>query len=227
MLAYLAKWTGWFLGETAQGRHWAEANLETSWPFVPDALRSLWHMHGEMLTFHSGLASPHPWESKPWSWLVDGRPVLLWNPQGLTDDSGGQIVRYILMVGTPALWFAFGPAMLWMVWRMLAHRDWRAGAVLVGIAAGWLSWFVNRERTMFIFYMSPVVPFFVMAVALALGDALGRARDTVVRRQLGLAAISLYVALVVLNFGFFYPILTGLPLAYDEWLSRMWFPSWL
>ncbi|MDQ3464518.1 MAG: hypothetical protein M3500_07440 [Actinomycetota bacterium] len=60
MLAYLAKWTGWFLGETAQGRHWAEANLETSWPFVPDALRSLWHMHGEMLTFHSGLASPHP-----------------------------------------------------------------------------------------------------------------------------------------------------------------------
>ncbi len=113
------------------------------------------------------------------------------------------------MVGTPALWFAFGPAMLWMVWRMLAHRDWRAGAVLVGIAAGWLSWFVNQERTIFIFYMSPVVPFFVMAVALALGDVLGRARDTVVRRQLGLAAISLYVTLVVLNFGFFYPILPG------------------
>lgn len=226
VLAYLATWIGWFRGETSQGRHWAELNPETSWPFVPDALRSLWHMHGEMLTFHSGLASSHPWESKPWSWLVDGRPVLLWNPQGLTDDSGGQIVRYILMVGTPALWFAFAPAMLWMVWRMLAHRDWRAAAVLVGISAGWLSWFVNLERTMFIFYMAPVLPFFVMAVTLTLGDVLGRVRDTVVRRQLGLGAISLYVALVVLNFAYFYPILTGLPLSYDDWLARMWFSSW-
>ncbi len=226
VLAYLATWTGWFLGETSQGRHWAEANPDTSYPFIPDAIRSLWHMHGEMLTFHSGLSSSHPWESKPWSWLVDGRPILLWNPQGITDGDGGQIVRYILMVGTPALWFAFAPAMLWMVWRMLAHRDWRAAAVLVGISAGWLSWFINLERTMFIFYMAPVAPFFVMAVALTLGDVLGRARDSVLRRQLGLGAISVYVALVVLNFVYFYPILTGLPLAYEDWLTRMWFSSW-
>ena len=226
VVAYLATWTGWFMGETSQGRHWAESNPGTSWPFIPDGLRSLWHMHGEMLTFHSGLSSPHPWESKPWSWLVDGRPVLMWNPQGLTDSGGGQVVRYILMIGTPALWFAFGPALLWMVWRLVAHRDWRAGAILVGIAAGWLSWFVNLDRTMFIFYMSPVLPFFVMAVALTLADLLGRAGDSDVRRQLGLGAVCLYLALVVVNFAFFYPILTGLPLPYQDWLSRMWFPSW-
>ncbi|MDQ3465940.1 MAG: phospholipid carrier-dependent glycosyltransferase [Actinomycetota bacterium] len=226
VLAYLVTWIGWFLGETSQGRHWAEANPQTSWPFIPDALRSLWHMHGEMLTFHSGLSSSHPWESKPWSWLVDGRPILMWNPQGLVDDTGGQIVRYVLMVGTPALWFAFAPAMLWMVWRTVAHRDWRAAAVLVGISAGWLSWFINLERTMFIFYMAPVAPFFVMAVALTLGDVLGRARDSEVRRQLGLAAISLFVALVVLNFVYFYPILSGLPLSHEDWLARMWFSSW-
>ncbi|CAN5741496.1 phospholipid carrier-dependent glycosyltransferase [soil metagenome] len=226
VLTYLVTWTGWFLGESAQGRHWAAANPDTSYPFIPGALRSLWHMHGEMLAFHSGLSSPHPWESKPWSWLVDGRPILLWNPQGLTDGSGGQLVRYILMVGTPALWLVFAPALLWMVWRLLAHRDWRAGAALVGIAAGWLSWFVNLERTMFIFYMAPVVPFFVMAVTLALGDVLGRASDGPIRRQLGLGALSLYVGLVLVNFGYFLPVLTGMPLSYDDWLARMWFPSW-
>ncbi|MBA3523725.1 MAG: phospholipid carrier-dependent glycosyltransferase [Geodermatophilaceae bacterium] len=226
VLTYLLTWTGWLRGETSQGRHWATDNPETSWPIFPPALRSLWHMHGEMLTFHSGLASPHPWESKPWSWLIDGRPVLLWNPQGLTDDSGGQVVRYILMVGTPALWFAFAPALLWMVWRTLAHRDWRAAAALVGIAGGWLSWFTNLERTMFIFYMAPVVPFFVIAVTLALGDVLGRARDSDARRQFGLGALCLYLSLVVVNFIWFYPILTGLPLDYDAWLQRMWFPSW-
>ncbi len=79
---------------------------------------------------------------------------------------------------------------------------------------------------MFIFYMAPVAPFFVMAVALTLGDVLGRARDSEIRRQLGLAAISLFVALVVLNFVYFYPILSGLPLSHEDWLARMWFSSW-
>ena len=101
---------------------------------------------------------------------MNGRPILLWNPQGLAAPSGQQIVRYILMVGTPTLWFAFAPAMLWLVWRIVARRDPAAITVAVGIAAGWLTWFINLERTMFIFYMAPVLPFFVLAVTLALQD---------------------------------------------------------
>ncbi|MCW2675972.1 MAG: pmt, partial [Modestobacter sp.] len=154
VLTYLASFTGWFLGETSQGRHWADQHPDTAFPFVPGALRSLWHMHGEWLTFHNGLSTPHPWESGPWSWLVDGRPILLWNPQGLTDPAGHQVIRYILMVGTPTLWFAFAPAMVWLVWRIAARRDPAAVVAALGIAAGWLTWFVNLDRTMFIFYMA-------------------------------------------------------------------------
>src|SRR5947209_1072962 len=160
VLTYLASFTGWFLGETSQSRHWADMHPHTAFPWIPGALRSLWHMHGEWWRFHNGLSSPHPWESGPWSWLVDGRPILLWNPQGLTDDAGGQIVRYILMVGTPTLWFAFAPAGLWLLWRIAARRDPAAITVAVAIAAGWLTWFLNPERTMFIFYIAPALPFF-------------------------------------------------------------------
>ncbi|SCX38692.1 Dolichyl-phosphate-mannose-protein mannosyltransferase [Klenkia marina] len=230
VLTYLATFTGWFRGENAQGRHWADQNPDTDWPWIPGPLRSLWHMHGEWLTFHNGLSTPHPWESGPWSWLVDGRPILLWNPQGLTDADGGQVVRYILMVGTPTLWFAFAPAMLWLLWRIVARRDPAALTVAVGIAAGWLTWFVNLERTMFIFYMAPVLPFFVLAVTLALQDVMGRQRgpdrDPPLRRQLGLGAVAFYLAVVAMTFVFFYPVLTGQPLSYDEWVQRMWFPSW-
>ena len=269
VLTYLATFTGWFLGESSQGRHWAAQNPDTSFGFVPGALRSLWHMHGEWLTFHNGLSSPHPWESGPWSWVVDGRPILLWNPQGLTDDTGSQVVRYILMVGTPTLWFAFVPAMLWLLWRIVARRDPAAGVAAVAIAAGWLTWFVNLDRTMFIFYMAPALPFFVLAVTLALQDVLGptgrplpapgsepgpepaaapepaaeqaaeqqpgsvrttvmtaAGRPTLLRRQLGLGAVSLYLAVVALTFVFFWPVLTGTPLPQPEWVQRMWFPSW-
>ena len=226
VLTYLASFTGWFLGETSQGRHWAQQHPETAFGFVPDALRSLWHMHGEWLRFHTGLSSPHPWESGPWSWLVDGRPILLWNPQGLTDGSGGQIVRYILMLGTPTLWFAFVPAALWLAWRIAARRDPAAVPVAVGIAAGWGTWLTNPERTMFIFYMAPAVPFFVLAVTLVLQDVLGPSRAAAWRRRTGLAAVCLYVAVVAGTFAFFHPVLSGHPLPHAQWLSRMWFPSW-
>ena len=74
VLTYLATFTGWFLGETSQGKAWAQQHPDTAYPFIPDALRSLWHEHAQWLTFHNGLSTPHPWESGPWSWLVD-RPA--------------------------------------------------------------------------------------------------------------------------------------------------------
>ncbi|MCZ2858145.1 dolichyl-phosphate-mannose--protein mannosyltransferase [Blastococcus sp. VKM Ac-2987] len=226
VLTYLASFTGWFLGETSQGRAWAQQNPDTAYPWVPDALRSLWHQHAEWLRFHNGLSSPHPWESGPWSWLVNGRPILLWNPQGIVDSQGEQVVRYILMVGTPVLWLAFAPAMLWLLWRIAARRDPAALPVAVGIAAGWLTWFVNLDRTMFIFYMAPALPFFVLAVALVLQDVVGRPGSGGWRRRAGLAVACGYVAVVAATFVFFWPVLTGQPLSHAEWLQRMWFPSW-
>jgi dolichyl-phosphate-mannose-protein mannosyltransferase len=226
VLTYLASFTGWFLGETSQGRAWAQQNPDTAFPWIPDALRSLWHQHAQWLEFHNGLSSPHPWESGPWTWLVNGRPILLWNPQGLTDSAGDQVVRYILMVGTPTLWLAFAPALLWVGWRVVARRDPAAVLVAVMVAAGWGTWFLNTERTMFAFYTAPVLPFFVLAVVLALQDVIGPPGASAFRRQVGLGAACLYVGVVAATFVFFLPVLTGQPLSHGEWLARMWFPSW-
>jgi dolichyl-phosphate-mannose-protein mannosyltransferase len=85
---------------------------------------------------------------------------------------------------------------------------------------------MNPDRTMFIFYMAPVVPFFVLAITLALQDVLGAGSPEPWRRQAGLAAVCLYVAIVAATFAFFYPVLTGRELSHADWLLRMWFPSW-
>ncbi|GAB3922650.1 hypothetical protein GCM10027613_31800 [Microlunatus endophyticus] len=36
-----------------------------------------------------------------------------------------------------------------------------------------------------------------------------------------------FVALVVLNFAYIYPILTDKVLPYSQWLARMWFKGWI
>ena len=129
------------------------------------------------------------------------------------------------MVGTPTLWLACAPALVWLAWRIGARRDPAALVAAVGIAAGWLTWFLNTDRTMFIFYLAPALPFLALAVTLLLQDVLGPPGRTP-RRTVGLAAVSIYVAVVAVTFAFFWPVLTGEPLSNAEWLSRMWFPSW-
>ena len=131
------------------------------------------------------------------------------------------------MIGTPALWFAFAPALLWLIWRIVARRDPAALTVAVGIAAGWLTWFINLDRTMFIFYMAPAVPFFVLAVTLALQDVIGRARTAT--RSAGrwawapCASTSPWSPRPSSSSTRCSP---AQPLTHSEWLLRMWFPSW-
>jgi dolichyl-phosphate-mannose--protein O-mannosyl transferase len=75
--------------------------------------------------------------------------------------------------------------------------------------------------------MAPAIPFFVLAVVLALQDILGPPDADAFRRQLGLGGVCLYVAVVAATFAFFYPVLTGGSLTHAQWVLRMWFPSWL
>ena len=230
VLVYLATWTGWFLSENGWNRHWADANPDSRWSFIPGPLRSLWQYHGAMLQFHDTLDLPHVYQSVPWSWLVDGRPVSYYYPGGQDAPTGcgaSTCVREVLAIGTPVLWWLFLPTLVWMVWLLVSRRDWRAGAVLMAFAAGWLTWMVNLKRTMFLFYMTPLVPFLVIGVALLLGDVLGRAGASESRRRYGMLAVSGYLALVVMNFFWLHPVLVGNLITYDRWHAEMWFASWI
>jgi dolichyl-phosphate-mannose--protein O-mannosyl transferase len=136
----------------------------------------------------------------------------------------------VIGAGTPALWFAAALALIGLVVWYAATRDWRAGAVLLGYAAGWLPWFyyaVADQRTMYLFYMIPVVPFMVLAVVLVAGLALGRADAPPGRRATGAAAVGALALVALVNFWWLYPVLTAEPLAHADWWARMLLRSWV
>jgi dolichyl-phosphate-mannose--protein O-mannosyl transferase len=232
VVVYAASWTGWFLSSDGFDRHWAD-DRRTSWPFVPDAVRSLWHYHAEAYNFHTGLKrtkSPHPYMSSPWGWLLLVRPVSYYyvgyknGQHGCSVDSCASAV---LALGTPTLWWLGLAALVFCAWLWIARRDWRAGAVLAGLAATYLPWFLYTERTIFYFYAVTAVPFLVLAVTLLLANILGPPDATPRRRAVGAGMAGGVVLLVVVTFIYFYPIYSAAVIPQPEWLDRMWFRSWI
>ncbi|GAB3274025.1 phospholipid carrier-dependent glycosyltransferase [Sinomonas notoginsengisoli] len=223
---YLASWTGWFLSDNGFYRHWAEENPDPAWNWVPAPLRSLVHYHQEAYSFHNGLSSPHPYASSPWSWLLQGRPVSFY----YAEPSGVCGVQHcssaVLSVGNPLIWWAATVSLAVLVLLWAGRRDWRAGAILGGVAAGYLPWFMYPDRTMFAFYAVSFEPFLILALATVLGLALGRPTDPPARRQAGFLAVGVFVLATLVVSAYLMPLWTGEPMPYLEWRLRLWMPSW-
>ncbi|MFD3529993.1 dolichyl-phosphate-mannose--protein mannosyltransferase [Streptomyces sp. NPDC058664] len=234
---YLATWTGWLVSDKGYFRDWAAKQDKLdgggTWSWLPEWWRSLWHYEYEVYNFHVGLTSPHTYESNPWSWIVLGRPVSYFYESPAPGTAGcpattkEKCAQEILALGTPLLWWAACFAILYVLWRWAFRRDWRAGAIACGIAAGWVPWFLYQERTIFLFYAVVFVPFLCLAVAMMLGAVIGPAGSSERRRTFGAVAAGCVVLLIVWNFIYFWPIYTGTPIPLDQWRGRMWLDTWV
>ncbi|MDJ1136393.1 dolichyl-phosphate-mannose--protein mannosyltransferase [Streptomyces iconiensis] len=230
---YVASWSGWFATSGGYFRDWAtKAGAAGPWGWLPGPLRSLWHYEYEVYEFHVNLTSGHTYQSNPWSWLVLGRPVSYFyespkaGKDGCTDKAEG-CAREVLALGTPMLWWAACLALLYILYRWFFRRDWRAGAILCGVAAGYLPWFAYQERTIFLFYAVVFVPFLCLALAMAAGALAGPPGVSDRRRAVGVVAVGVVGLLIVWNFIYFWPIYTGQTIPVDAWRQRMWFDTWI
>ncbi|NUP64749.1 MAG: phospholipid carrier-dependent glycosyltransferase [Nonomuraea sp.] len=231
-VTYMATWTGWFTSANGYGRNWDQATSSGPFFFLFDSARSWVQYQWQVFTFHSGVHDYHPYMSDPWTWPLLFRPVSFHYPSDLPPSSCGaaSCAQAVLGVGTPALWYAAVLALLGTVVLYVRRRDWRAGAVLLAYAVGWLPWFyyaIADHRTMYLFYMIPVVPFMVLAIVLMAGLALGRADAPAARRAAGAAAVGALALVVLIDFWWLQPVLTAETITQAQWWARMLMRSWV
>ncbi|GAA4688199.1 phospholipid carrier-dependent glycosyltransferase [Streptomyces chumphonensis] len=231
-LVYVASWAGWFVSDGGYYRDWHEnAGADTSFGFIPGPLRSLWHYEWQKFGFHVDLTDEHAYDSHPASWIVAARPVSYFYESREPGEGGcaepGGCAQEVLALGTPLLWWLGCAALVYALYRWALRRDWRSGALLCGIAAGYLPWFHFQDRTIFYFYAVVFVPFLCLAVAQLLAAAAGPPRATEVRRAVGLVVTGVLLLLVVWNFVYFWPLYTGQELSMEEWRARMWLGTWI
>nr|WP_232028389.1 phospholipid carrier-dependent glycosyltransferase [Streptomyces lincolnensis] len=230
VVAYLVTWTGWFLSDDGYGRHWAD-DRGGPWSWIPDPLRSLWHYEQGVYRFNVDLHAAHKFESNPWSWLVLGRPVLFHHQSSKPGTDGchasTDCSQTILALGTPLLWWTACCALVYLLYRWALRRDWRAGAVLCAVGAGYLPWFLYQDRTTFSFYAVVFVPYLCLAVTMLIGALLGPPGANVDRRARGAVAAGVLVLLIAWNFIYMFPIYTAQTIPYADWRARMWLDTWI
>jgi dolichyl-phosphate-mannose-protein mannosyltransferase len=225
-VTYVASYSGWFGSTVGYDRDWASqhGNHVPVW----SAVDSFYHDTRDML--HYGIALVGTPQSAPWTWLALTHPMTFYLQSTKTCAGSRcrqQSVQQILAIGTPLIWWAAIAALIVCLGWWLASRDWRAGAVVLAVLAGWLpwTWFAwHGNRVVYFFYAIAFEPFLILAITLCLGLLLRASRGR--WRRVSQAAIGLYVAAAAGNFAFLYPVLTAARLSESAWLARMWLPGW-
>lgn len=224
---YLASWTGWFVTSGGYDRQWAEqaGNAASGWlSWVPLPLQSLWHFHQSAYTYHVGVHTPHPWQANPLTWLFMIRPTNMYYADSA--GCGGGCTESIIGLGNPLIWWAGAIAAGYLVYRLIRRREWAVGAILVGLAAGYLPWLAYLDRTVFQFYSIAFEPFLLLALTFVIGLVLGNRGDPRWRRERGILTVAIFLIAVVLVSAFFLPIWTAQPIPPLLRQLHFWLPSW-
>jgi len=204
------------------------------------SLKDWWENQTAMLAYHRSLKTTaldvatntytptHPYYSRAWTWLLMLRPVNFYSR-----DVGADIAQ-VLAVGNPAVFWAslWAVPFVALMWRR--RGDWRAGFILAPLLAQYLPWFLVT-RPQFFFYVAPITPFMVLAIAYVLRDL---ASATIVLREPGGGTVESsrhpympfvwgYVVVTVALVLWFWPVITGNPISRTAWQARVWFRGWV
>lgn len=210
-ITYALSWGGWFASSEGWSRDYS-TNPLVAW----------FKYHREILEFHTGLTTDHPYEASPWNWLILGRPTSFFyeSPKGC---GAANCSQEILALGTPTIWWFGLIAISITIGYCVSRRDRRAAIILAGLAATYLPWFFFPERTTFYFYAIALQPFLILAICYSIHIFLERPETRAQRRQI----VAIGAALTAAAFAYFLPIYIGSVLTYEQWSQRMWLPSWI
>ena len=206
-VVYFATYIPWFMHFGWDLQRWAE-------------------MQGKAARFHADLKplneQGQPWHayfSPAWKWIFLGRPIYYY---GAFSSDGVRQVIYAQ--GNPAIFWGSLVAIPYVAYAWWRKHDWRAGFIVVTIVGLYLPWFLV-SRPQFLFYATPITPFFVLACVYALRD-LSEMHVAGSRSRPYLPLVVGFVAASVILFIWFWPILTAAPLTEAEFKLRIWFTSW-
>lgn len=168
-----------------------------------------------MYAYHANLESEHPYSSRWYEWPLITKPIWYYSYH-VTDT----ISEGISSFGNPFVWWVGIPAFFYLIYAAIKDFDKKAMFLGIGYLSQYLPWFFVA-RTTYIYHYFPSVPFVVLMICYAIKRL---AANSKTRRYI----VYGYVAVVVLAFFIFYPVISGYPVDKNfviTWLR--WLEGWV
>jgi len=183
------------------------------YPSEVNSIGRIFEQIQDMFKYHSSLQDTHAFSSKWYTWPLMIKPVWYY----VAYPSVG-LKSTIVGIGNPAIWWFGIPAAIYTLIASLRKRKLEPTFLIVLMLAMWLPYaFIGR--VMFLYHYFPVLPFLMLAIVAFL-KWLSEKFKTI-----WIAVI--YIAVVIIIFGWFYPVASGLvmPESYIE--SLQWLSTWI
>jgi dolichyl-phosphate-mannose-protein mannosyltransferase len=178
-------------------------------------LKNVISLQKHMYNYHSGLKAEHSFSSKWWQWPVMTRPV--WYFSGAGSAAGR--VSSIAAFGNPAVWWVGIPAFFAAIIIAIKNRDRRMTVVFTAVMAQYLPW-ILVPRIAFIYHYFSIVPFIILCIVYVINHLI-RLKPEAKHIVYG------YLALVLVLFIMFYPVLSGMEVSTAYIGKLKWLKTWI
>jgi dolichyl-phosphate-mannose--protein O-mannosyl transferase len=178
-----------------------------------------------MFEYHDTLKATHPYQSSWWQWPLDLRPIAYYwkdlRTGVLANNPNACCVAEITSLPNPLiLWFGLlcVPLVAILAWY---EKNKGYALLILAYLLQWLPW-ARSPRITFAYHFYVDIPIIVLCNVIVLQRLwnwqFGHKESQLYAR----IAVGAYVLAVVLAFVWFYPILAGAPLPWNQWDDRMW-----
>lgn len=196
-------------------------------------LSALMDLQEQMFTYHDVTVThnaPHPYSSKWWQWPLLYQPVAYWYEDSRrgadANNTSACCIAEILSLPNPVTWW-LGLLTVPLLGVLAVLKREKAYALLfAAYFAQWLPW-IASPRMLFEYHFFPNDAVIVLADTIALAWLWELAQRSEEHRILAKWGIGILLALALVVFAYFYPVLAGDRISYAQWHDRMWFPHWI
>ena len=232
LAGYLVSWTGWFVTKGGYDRTFADqpGNAWTgTFAWVPRTLQSFWQFETQVWYYNVNDHSPHPYAANPFTWLLMIRPTSMYfaganyGQDGCTFSFCGSSITEI---ANPLIWYGGVAAAIYLLYRLIRYREWRAGLILTGLGAGYLPWLLYTDRTVFQFYSIAFEPYLLLAMAFVVSRLVLTRADPGPLRDARMRWIAVFLIAAIAISIFFWPLWTGMQIDFKYMQLHYWLPSW-
>ena len=184
--------------------------------FLPGySWHNIWEINVFNFHFHTVQAATHTHDymSQWWGWPLLLRPI--WFYFTVREE----IVRGIICIGNPAIFWLIPFLILYCIREGIFFRNRISGLITIGFLSQWL-FYALGGRLKFFHYIYFAMPFVYLGLAWV-------CQRLWQKGWVGKTIVCSYVITVLAMFIFWYPLLTGMGVSQRFYEQHLWFRSWM